>query len=204
MCWSAEVSLRTYLFGMLTLLYHLKKAAPMYKISKTTLVFLAVFTHVQLAEWGIWNNLKSINWNKFAAFVLLLEPVSSALLLLPSHPLAAVLHLGVYIAGSVALLYSVDTLPWSSSKGKQCHLKWDWYCKLPWSFRAFWLTCFFAPMLIGVCKYNQHPGLLLISVATFIVTRYYTRKSPEEFSSNWCIAGNVGWTHVMLQTLRSP
>lgn len=133
MCWNAEVSLNTFLFSAIVLsLVIYNNSFTKYKIQelndKWMYVFIISVILMQLIEFFIWKNVNNKFYNNifsmFAAFLLVIQPITSLMLLK-----------NIQLRNLLLILYSSLAIPYSVYKSltnnihsiitKAGHLKWN-------------------------------------------------------------------------------
>lgn len=135
MCWNAEVSLNTFLFSAIVLaLVIYNNSFTKYKIQelndKWMYIFIISVILMQLIEFFIWKNVNNKFYNNifstFAAFLLVIQPITS-LMLLKNIQLRNLL-LSLY--SSLAIPYSIYkslTNNMRSIVTRNGHLRWNFF-----------------------------------------------------------------------------
>ena len=197
MCWSAEVSLKTWYFAVAGLLIGLYGGFPLHK-----LIFVMVFSTIQLVEYFIWKNLQNPAKNQLYSIlghiVILLEPLA-ALLLVPSRKVAlcvAILYI-VLMSRHVYQVYSTDAEKVQENKfttkvGENGHLLWPFVKGFGNWTGILWFVVFF----FGVVMSRD---LVIMLVAT-VALAYSTYKSnyTGTFTTLWCNYSNTLWVWIIL------
>ncbi len=198
MCWSAEVSIKTWYFAVAGLLIGLYGGFPMGK-----LIFAIVFSSMQLVEYYLWKNLKNPVENQrytlIGMGVILAEPLA-ALLLVPDK--RAAITIGVIYVGLMAIwlyhFYQRRAKEIAEGKlltvvGKDSpHLYWPFVKDLNGWAGISWFTIFFLALILG-------RDLIFLAVASIgLIYSIYRESYNGTYTSLWCNYSNVIWIYVIL------
>lgn len=173
MCWSAEGSLKTYAAAMTLVAIHLFRG----KIDPILLLFLVVFTQMQLVEYFLWKNLDDTTfWSRIGFFLLMAQTLVTAAMLPPNMRVAA----WTIILAGTAMYLLTNKVDATTVVGDNGHLKWNWVPPVtsPWAWG--WLVMLLGPFLI-----TRHYYLLLFGMGTWIMSFYFNSKYGT-LSSYWC------------------
>lgn len=149
MCWSASVSLNTYLLGVFA------SALALYNrvITLRSFLFVHSFITIQLVEFFIWSSLSSAAWNKvlsMAGFVVvLLQPLASLININDAR--ARRYLVAAYLACVVILLTIVRPLTsinFRSEPAANGHLAWYWLDMSPMIVLT-WMAFFLVRYLVN-------------------------------------------------------
>jgi hypothetical protein len=197
MCWSAEVSIKTWYFAVAGLLIGLYGGFPLHK-----LIFAILFSSMQLIEYYLWTYLKNPAKNQYYTLiglvVILLEPLA-ALLLVPDRKIA--LSVGfLYIALMVVWLYQtyqkrVDEITedrYTTVVGKNGHLYWPFVRDLNgWAGIAWFMVFFF-----GIFMSRDIVFILVATIA--LGYSIYSESYNGTYTSLWCNYSNALWVWIIL------
>ena len=181
MCWSAEVSLQSFLIGGLSVIFAYQKG-----LSLPITFFCSTIVGMQLVEYFVWsyydNPTVNFQASLAAALLLFVQPVAS-ILTLPSKWIP--LFLGTYmLIGSVLVLTDKRSLreKYSMTQGENGHLVWNWLEKDRKT--AISLVVYFLFLFVPLFLTNQLT-LLLISLTTlgFSLFSFY---KDNTWGSMWC------------------
>lgn len=183
MCWSAEVSLKTYLFGMLL--------ATLAKINKSvdnpTWLFLVLFTHIQLVEYFLWKNIDNPErlqfWSKIGAAIIVAQPFF-IINMVKDQSLRLKLLAGW--TAFVLIPFLIQNKKFETKIGENGHLEWNWFPSNSLFFVA-WITLWFLPLFLT--KNYKFIGLAL---AGFIPSLYFFLKY-KTWGSMWCWISVLAW-----------
>ena len=190
MCWSAEASLNTYLFALFA-----ATTAYVNGYNWRILLYALVFSTMQLAEWGIWSNLKDKSgneaWSKFAYAVILAEGIVSINVL----PSASARTLGFLLYGlflALTELPSFSTKNWQTSVGPNGHLQHKWLSEQPFGF--IMLAFLIVPLFLA--------GEWLLATVNLVGMLFaaYNYYNTSEFSSMWCFVAISFWFVILGQS----
>ena len=177
MCWSAKVSLQTFLFSTvpLVLCYYYKL------IPLSHFITFQTFVSMQLLEYFLWTYLNT-PWNSFLSkiglFLIILLPFNTIVLSTIPYKWHV---LGVYLL-FVGMVLSFCRISFHTSIAKNNHLSWDWL-KLPIPTVLLWGLFYLIPNL------NRLDMIALFSFSTFWIT-IYTYYNTNTYGSMWCWIAN--------------
>ena len=192
MCWNAEVSLNTFIFGTISAIILLI----LNKISLTTIMLVYTVSLIQLMEYFTWRNIhnkKIIYYLSIIGSLILLLQV----LLISNNNLKIKEKLYVYILivilATYAFYYNFKYHNFHMEKGENGHLKWLWV-DLP------------LPLLLGLIlwiyppiKNKNYPAAFFISITLGIsLYNYYKYKT---WGSMWCYIGNIFWILLFIKSI---
>ena len=177
MCWSAEVSLNTFIFSLFGTVFALANGT----ITVPEALFVITFASMQLVEYFAWSNLKNTETaSKFGLALVLLEPLVS-INAWYTGPYKTQILVGYVVA--VVLMLATQSLPFTIHPASNGHLIWDWWERVPKLFGIVWTLVFFLGLYYaGPFKFGLAVSLLLVSVYNFYTFRTH--------SSMWCWFAN--------------
>lgn len=181
MCWSAEVSLQSFLIGGLSIVIAYQKG-----LSLPVTFFCMTIVGMQLVEYFVWTffNNPTVNFQASlaAAGLLFLQPIAS-ILTLPSSSIPMFL-IAYGLLGS--LLLFTDSTPlvekYRMSRGENGHLVWHWLGKDKRT--AISLVVYFLFLFVPLLLTGQYT-LLSIALATLGLSLYSFFKE-NTWGSMWC------------------
>ena len=176
MCWSASVSLNTFIFSLFGTVFALFNGT----ITMSHALFILSFASMQLAEFLAWRNLGDTRFaSKLALFLVLLQPLLSIHAFYKGPYKSQIL--AVYF-GAVLLMFATHVFKFTMHRAPNGHLAWDWILMPMW-FLAIWHVLLFLGMLHnGVLEFSVALAILLVSV--------YTYRRDNTWGSMWCWAVN--------------
>jgi len=205
MCWSAEVSLKTFVFGLVAILF-----AGQY-MSLPLILFCVSIIFMQLIEYFMWTiGLQNKTANYYislaAALLLWLQPIASistlvhkesiALVLLILYTVLTVLYKGIYSI--------IDKTPsqqiYKMYEGTNGHLVWNWLQHDTQT--AIGLLLYFTFLLLPIILSKNWTLLGVIAITLGI--SLYTFYRHNTWGSMWCwivnaiilfVCGKVIWTN---------
>jgi hypothetical protein len=190
MCWSARVSLNTYLVAAFGTVFALMNGMPW-----NIVAWLHLFSLMQLVEYFLWTNLSHPFWNPFYSslglLILVLEPIASMFLMQPGTTRNA--FLGAYIL--FLLLILAVYYPWRiyTSVAKNGHLHWFWQSpRMPLVFNIVWIGFFLIPLILS--KYYWLAAFGFITVIVSILTYY----KYGTWGTVWCWFANSIWLVIIV------
>lgn len=189
MCWSATVSLNTYIVATFGTIFALANGAPVGVVA-----WLHVFSMMQLAEFFIWRNLHDLYWNRvfswFGLLLLAIEPIASILLMTPGAlQTGMMLTYLAYIA--IMGIFYIPTQPYSSI-APNGHLQWNWVdSKRPLPLKIIWIIFFILPLFL-----SKHYFLGIATTISLIISIIAFRKGGT-WGSMWCWIANTVWLFII-------
>ena len=193
MCWNAEVSLNTFLFGTISAIILLI----MNKILITNILLVYTLSLIQLMEYFAWSNIKNKQiiyyLSIIGAFILLLQ-----VLLISNNNLKNKEKLYVYIIicilASLAFYYNFENDKFHMEKGENGHLKWLW-ADLPVPLLLSGLLLWIYPPIK-----NKNYSAAFFIIITLIISFYYYYKY-KTWGSMWCYISNVFWILLIIKSI---
>lgn len=184
MCWSAEVSLETFIFsfGVFTFAY-------LFGFKPKLLFIYFWFFLMQLIEFFLWRNIDDTYWNRFfslMAFSLLaIQPLAITLII--SNDVFRMWFLGLYAIYVSLTLYvhfsEKDKIDYSVNIANNGHLTWNWVVNYE---KIYYIYHIFFAILIIEKEYVAFFIIFLTNFYSFI--NYHQH---ETFSSMWCWTANI-------------
>lgn len=189
MCWSARVSLNTYIVALFGAAFALANGA-----SLKFIAWMLLFSHMQLVEFFIWKNINSKHWNRIFSWlgliVLVLEPIASMMLMNPGYQRNFLLVAYAVFCAAIVFLY----WPWTprTTVAPNGHLRWHWqHPKMPMASNLVWLAFFIVPLFLA--EYYLAGALAVLTVALTM----YTYLKHETWGSMWCWIANASWLLII-------
>jgi len=187
MCFSAEVSLATYLVGVLGCL--LLAAS---RRAYAEAVFYLCTVHMQLLEYFMWRDPTCSPWNKrvtrWAVLVNHAEPFALYLPLLVTAKLPLWLHLWAAVFFVLTVLYSSQVLAEEScttvTKESSPHLEWKWNGGRYHT--AFYVL--FVITLTTLCLFLRRGAFQASVVIVSYVVSYLLYREKKAVGAMWCFA----------------
>ena len=183
MCWSADGSLKTYMFGVILAAVYKSQGV----LDPHMWLLMTVFTHMQLVEYFLWKNLNvpaaNAFWSGAGAALLFAQPIISAMLL--KKGLRNKLWL-VYLLGA-ATYFATRKVDLSTEVGDNGHLKWNWITSFTSPWALAWLAMLVGPMLL-----TGHNSAAAFIVATYVASAYFNDKYGTA-GSYWCWFAIATW-----------
>jgi len=210
MCWNPDISINTFVFGCLSLLFiYFANTYTRYKMDlfKTPFMYLFMFqvASIQLIEFFLWRNMnnKSINRKlSFLTFINILLQHISLIFIIPQLNIRHIV-LSIYICLSIfyyVFRYTYSPMHFYTSV-KNGHLSWEWpLCNGYEDINFIVGLPILAPLYILPFalshKYFVTVSTLLSIILTFIL--FYRQKT---FPSMWCWMSNFIFLVCIIYTL---
>jgi hypothetical protein len=193
MCWNAEVSLNTFIYGTIAAIIVLS----LNKIPIRTILLVYTVSLIQLMEYFTWKN---INNNEIVhylsitgAFILLLQ-----VLLISNNNLKnkeqLFSYIFIFILTIIAFYHNFENKKFHMEKGENGHLKWLW-ADLPIPLLISGLLLWIYP---PIRNKNYISTLFIITTLTISFYYYYKYKT---WGSMWCYFGNLFWILLIIKSI---
>jgi hypothetical protein len=181
MCWSAEVSLQSFLIGITAVFVGYQNG-----LSFPVTLFCLTIVFMQLIEYFVWSNegndRANFRYSVLASLLLWLQPIAS-ISTLPSKWISTAL--GSYIGLSfLSSLFNETPLEvrYRMEKGINGHLEWKWLDK-SWQ-TAVSLLVYFV-FLFGPLVFQKEWTLLTLALTT-LAGSLYSFYEANTWGSMWC------------------
>jgi len=212
MCWSAPVSLATFISSSLMSAYLWNRNITN---DKPFAIFIMCFSLMQLFEFFMWSDMKDHSFSsKLALIFIFLQPFSLVAGLYYFRPTlykqlwekAVLLGVGVLslLKASVAAYNGFVTdadKKWLSVKGKRCHLVWSFIKnndKMPQLARVD--NMYILLLLLAMLMIKPIAHALFFVFLTFGACLYTKKYYPGENGSLWCWIANI----IALTAIAAP
>ena len=193
MCWNAEVSLNTFIYGTIAAIIVLS----LNKIPIRSILLVYTVSLIQLMEYFTWKN---INNNELVhylsitgAFILLLQ-----VLLISNNNLKnkeqLFSYIFIFILTIIAFNHNFENKKFHMEKGENGHLKWLW-ADLPIPLLISGLLLWIYP---PIRNKNYISTLFIIITLTISFYYYYKYKT---WGSMWCYIGNSFWILLIMKSI---
>jgi hypothetical protein len=183
MCWSASVSLNTYVFGLFASVFAYYNGVT----NLLGLIFYQSFIILQLIEYFIWSKTFSNRiLSQIALFVILCQPIVNIIKIEKAPYLIPYLLVAYFVF--IGVLYTViiplRTIDFSTVQSKNGHLSWNW---LMWNIYiiAIWYAFISVRWIID----KMYPTFIFITIALIISIILY--KDTYTWGSMWCWIANI-------------
>ena len=197
MCWNKEVSLNTFIFGIVSLLFiYYNNTYTQYKIKEFInvwiyLLFLS-FICMQILEYNVWNNINNINNIKKLSIVslilILLQPFFSVMSIKNNKIRNTLLTSYLIFFVSIILIYYFTNQNMSISVANNGHLKWNWLPNKENTIFIFLWSFYFLFLLYPLYIEKNYILLGFFSATLFISLITYLKYGTYE--SMWCWLSN--------------
>lgn len=208
MCWNSDISINTFLFAVLALLFiFLTNTYSKYKLKafENPLVYLLLLeaATMQLIEYFLWKNLKNKTMNellsKIASFVVIIQ-APTVMLMIQNLNIRYGLLLIYVIFFIVYFEYKRIYYPikFNTSVSKNGHLSWDW---MNYNGHGNKLLLFIFLFLYGISFLSiANIEITIIGLVSLFVSLFYYFKD-NSFSSMWCWLSNLFLLYFIVNIL---
>lgn len=184
MCWSAKVSLQTFIFACISALivYNLGYE------NKGLILIVLSFSLMQLLEYFIWTYIKDRKINELLSKIGLFIIGFQIFLLCLLNKNKYLLYL-YFLFGLLFILLELNNVKFKTDVGENGHLRWLWL-DLP----LFWIIIFTSFYLI---TNTQTKIRFLFVIISLIISLYFYYKY-KTWGSMWCYFSNLLWIYLII------
>jgi hypothetical protein len=183
MCWSASVSLNTYIFSVFACIFAYMNGV----LSLANMMFIQLYCIMQLIEYFIWSKTFSNRLlSQIALVVICLQPIFSMLTIVSPYQYVIPYAIAAYCMLTVFILlfvYPWNSIQFVSKKAANGHLAWYWLNP------PFWVICLWICFLMISFILNKTYFIAFIVLAT-LTTSYVLYKTTLTWGSMWCWVAN--------------
>ena len=207
MCWNSDISINTFIFSCLTLLFifitntYTKYKTPLFN-NKLAYLLIFVVVSIQLIEFFLWRNIKNKKINNYLSIIgmaiiyaqililiLMIPDLNNRYLLLTIFIITSIIYFFTYTIKNYSKIYT--------DIGKNGHLDWNWskyngYENI-WIF--IWLLFYIIP-----CFLIKDFILSFFILATLVFSLFFYLKS-NTFGTMWCWSFNIISIYFILNIL---
>ncbi len=184
MCWNKDVSIATYLFGLVAALVALKMKLVPWRL----VMFFMTFTTIQLMEYGLWKNLEDPDanrrWSTATLFVLTAIPIMATLAI--ANPTVRMYAFWIALVFFAVVLASSSRGTEDTVVGADGHLQYNFFPDTQ-LYAIGWFFFFFLGTLASNVMYLQLFSVLSCAFSYFVV------KKGGTFNSFWCYTAVAVW-----------
>lgn len=203
MCWNADISLNTFVFACLALVFiYVANTYTKYTTSifdnKLMYVFMLDVAAIQLVEFFLWKNLKNASRNellsKLLAFLILMQPFLLAIMI-PNITLRGAM-LAFY---AICMIFYVSFIKrFHTSIAENGHLSWDWTLNTGYLVTMCGVILYGVPM---VAINNFKFSLFILAILGVSLFNYFKYNSYQPIGSMWCWTGNLFLLYMIVDLL---
>lgn len=197
MCWSAEISLSTFVFGIAGMVIaYINNLADLKWVA-----FYFTITSMQLLEYFIWktigNNDASTNelLSKIGLFIILMQPITIGFIIKNnSYKAIYFVLLAIFL---LTYLYTASPIKFSTSIAKNGHLNWEWLQLESVGIIIIW--CLFMATALWLSSTSFVDALpSIIFTVSLVMWSYYTYRSyGGAWGSVYCSFINLAFTYMI-------
>jgi len=207
MCWNQDISINTFLFACLALLFiFLTNTFTKYK-SKTfdnpfVYLFLLVVSFMQMIEFLLWRNLKNkiINerLSKTASFLITLQPMI-LMFMIPNLTIKYCMLLFYLLFIIVYFEYKLiyNPIHFQTTIGKNGHLSWEWMNFT--GYENIWCVIYLSFYILSAILMNDFL-LASVIISSVLISLFYLFKY-NTFSTIWCWVVNIFLLYFIIDIL---
>jgi hypothetical protein len=206
MCWNQDISLNTFIFSCLALIFiYYTNTFTRYKtpLFDNPLVYLFILSVVsmQLIEFFLWRNLKASDINKYlsklASFIFILQPLFLILII----PTLSTRYMMLFIYSIFMLTYlfykkMYSPINFHTSIGKNGHLSWEFVNLKGYEtiFTILYLLIYLSTVFI-----INNTLLTIFIIPAFLISLFYYKDNT--FGTMWCWITNLFLLYLIMNIL---
>jgi hypothetical protein len=203
MCWGPDISINTFLLGVLTLCFiyytntYTKYHTPVFN-NKWAYVFGFLVISMQLVEYFIWKNIKNEKMNyiysRIAYSLLGLQPIPLIMMIINEKIryitlVAYVSYIFIYNIIKINVKTQLTTI---SQNG---HLLWNW---LTFSGYEYIFLMIYMSFYLFSAYYIKNHQLLWFIIISFSLS-FITYFRDKTWGSMWCWVSNIIWIYFIIK-----
>ena len=188
MCWNANVSINTYIFGLFACLFALLNK----KINISRFLFAQSWMSMQLIEYFIWSKSFSNRLLSQIAFIFIVTQPLFSILSISNHTNIKYVALVGYLLFTVFMMV---IKPWSkidfrSVQASNGHLSWKWL-----DYPKFAIIIWFLFLSISFALNKEWIKLILLTITAIISYALYSKTLT--WGSLWCWLVNLASLYMI-------
>jgi len=206
MCWNADISLNTFVFGLLSILFiFFTNTFSKYKIQVFSnplyYIYMLNVVSVQLVEFFLWRNINNRDINRVLSFI--------CLLLVGTQPLILILFIReTFYRNTLLILYGLFSLLFFTilkykniytSIAKNGHLDWNWSHLDVFLLDYLSLFLYLSMYLIPLYFIGIHPFSFFIIITLAVSMYFYIR--DKTVGTMWCWIANSAFLLILFYIL---
>ena len=191
MCYNAEVSLNTFIFGCVSALLLLISGYKTYHI----LIIILSFTSIQFLEYLTWKNINNKKINRYLSIFGLIIIIIQILLInyfLPIKKYRNILLTILIIGIILFIIFELKNVNFKMEKGENGHLIWYWL-DLP----IIWVYLGILAYLIPTYFSNNINMFIYVYISVIISLYFYYKY--KTWGSMWCYLSNILWIYLIIR-----
>ena len=197
MCWSAKVSLNTFIYGFISaIIVYALNVIPLYVI-----IILMSFTSMQLLEYFAWTYMDNKKINEILSYIGLLLIIIQIFLinyLSPNKQNSNILLRALFIILVFFMIFQFKNITFKMTVAENGHLLWHWL-DLPILWIIIGISLYLIPSYLTKTK-NYLPFYFML--ITVIISLYYYYKY-KTWGTLWCYFSNIAWIFLIIKSVLS-
>ena len=203
MCWNSDVSINTFIFGILSFIFIYLASYTKYKEDKFNpfvYLFLLEIVSMQLIEYFIWKNLNNKKNNFYSwlgSILVFIQPITVMFIISTNIKYLLMLIYFLFIIIYFTYRHFYNPIFFHSSVGKNGHLSWDWM-----KYKGYENIFLFIYLFIYVVSllYIDYPLLKYFTIFALFLSLLFNFKY-NTFSSMWCWYTNIILLFIIVNIL---
>lgn len=208
MCWNPDISINTFVFGLLSLIFlFFTNMFSKYKIKSFSNSYLYLFLleiiSVQLVEFFLWKNLDNKQLNKFLTLIILLlvgsqPPTLMMLIKEPNQRNTLLFIYGLFVLGYLGIFYLNQTHLFYTSVAKNGHLHWG-NTETKSEYNRVFMFMYLIMYLLPLFFVGNYCLSILVIISMVISLYFYLNDGT--FGSMWCWMANFSFLFLLVYVL---
>ena len=193
MCWNAEVSLYTFIYGFISaIIVYALNVIPIHVI-----IILMSFTSMQLLEYFTWTYMDNKKINEILSYIGLLLIIIQIFLIIcfiKNKKSRNLLLITFSIVLILFILIEFKNITFKMTRGKNGHLVWHWL-DMPIIWIIIALLFYTIPSVID----KNYLSLLFIIIILTLSLYYYFK--AKTWGTMWCYFSNIAWIFLIFKSI---
>jgi hypothetical protein len=195
MCWNKDVSIRAFLFGVLSAAIAVSRGFP-----KRHVAFYMVFTTIQLMEYFLWTYFddaeKNSKWSARTLLVITCIPIFATLTIEDAEIRKKAFVAAVVFFGLI-WLWKRDSITYKTGLGSDGHLAYE-FIPPTMLYSIGWFGFFFGSILF----LNKDNVLKIFTVLSALFSLLIVRRG-NTYNSYWCFTAVFIWLTVLARVAKT-
>lgn len=203
MCWSPDISINTFLLGVLSLVFiyytntYTKYHTPVFD-NKWAYVFGFLVILMQLIEYFIWKNIKNEKMNnilsRIAYSLIAIQPVPLIMMIVDEKTR----YITLLVYSVLLIIYNIikiNVKTPSTTISSNGHLLWNWLSFSGYEYIYVMIYMFF---YVFSAYYTKNYHLLWFIILSFSLS-FITYFKDKTWGSMWCWVSNMIWIYFIIK-----
>lgn len=202
MCWNAEISLSTFIFGLAAIaINHVNKMDGEYTSSWS--LFTLIVASMQLVEWAIWKyGIQNMDVNKILSIIglgaILAQPFAAAFIITTLYYRYA--YIAAYVVWVLLAIYAWSPIDFITTVAKNGHLKWHWLQPRSPMWIISWVAFIVCALYLSNISVFAATGICLFLIL-FVIISYHHYVKDGTWGTVYCSLINILFAGVIVRAM---